>query len=107
MTDNDNDDGPQLMGVNKKVPCTPFEDMSVKKSVEGTGAVKVARIENQKALVSLTVVAASYDLPLSQGDTVLLRGDLFAMPWAKEIHEFNGTKYILVPFDRIEAIVLR
>ena len=95
----------KLSGANKKIPCTPFEDMSVKKSVEGQGTIKVARIENQKALVGLKVLARSLDVPVSPGDTILVRGDLFAMPWAKEVHELDGVKYILVPFDRVEAIL--
>lgn len=89
-----------------RVAVTPFPDMSVKTSLTGTGAVRVARIENRVALVALTAVADG-PLGISKGDTVYVRSANFTSPWAKEVHENIAglTPFILAPEGAIEMVL--
>lgn len=94
----------RLMTTKGKVALDPFPDMSIKTSLSGTGAVKVTRIENKVSLVGLLVRFDTEDNRFRKGQIAYVRGNNYALPWAKEIHEFAGEKYILVPDAAIEAI---
>jgi hypothetical protein len=95
----------RFVTMNKKVAVSPFPDMSVKTSAQGQGAVKVGRIENKVKLVELSVVFPSEDGRFMSGYKVLVRGDLYLQSWAKEIQEFDGCQYILVPESFVEALI--
>lgn len=96
---------PRFVTMNKKVAVSPFPDMSVKTSAQGQGAVKVGRIENKVKLVTLSVLFPSEDGRFAPGSKILVRGDLYLQSWAKEIQEFDGHQYILVPENFVEALI--
>lgn len=88
--------------VNKKLCCTPFQDMSVKKTVMQTkSGIGVGMIESQKALTSLEIL---FENEMGLKGKVWLKSDLFVHPWAKEIHEFEGVKFILVPYEMVSIL---
>jgi hypothetical protein len=94
-----------LNSVKGKVAVASFPDMSVKTTVRGAGSVKVAYIENKTELVHLPVLFYTEDARFGPGDTVLVRGSHFTAPWAKEIFEHDGQKFILVPETYVEAFI--
>jgi hypothetical protein len=87
-----------------KVAVEPFPDMSVKTTAQGAGSVKVARIETKVALVPLKVVWHSEDGRFFPTNTVYVKGSHFTQPWAKEVHEIDGEKFILIPDSVVEAV---
>lgn len=91
------------MTMKGRVALEPFPDMSVKTTTSGAGPVKVVRIENRTALVPLRVVFSCFEGPLVKGLTALVRGNQYTQPWAKEIHEIEGQKFILAPDAVVEA----
>ena len=88
-----------------RVATEPFPDMSVKISRQGVGPVKVARVENQVTLVPLKVLFRSEDGRFLSGQTVYVRGNLYTQPWAKEMQEISGIKFIVVPENFVEVIL--
>jgi hypothetical protein len=94
-----------LKTVKNKVACSPFPDQSVKTSIVGDGAVKAMRIENRSSLAPLKVLYATEDGRWSQGDVVYVHAKQYTQPWAKEVLELAGVKFILVPDTFIECFV--
>lgn len=103
----------KILTYNQKIACQPFPDMSVKTSLQGSGPVKVARIENKVSLVPLKVVASAAsttDFPVQPkaiwpGDTVFIRGSHYTQPWAKEVFTVDGLEpFILVPESAVELV---
>lgn len=92
-----------LISVKGKVGCSPFTDQSVRSSSAGAAGKRVVRIENMVTLTPLRVVLASEEGRFSVGDTVYVSSRLYTHPWAKEEHEIDGVKFILVPETAIEA----
>lgn len=94
----------RLNTKNGKIAVNPFVDTSVKTSLHGTSSIKVARIENKVSLVAADVLFDSEEY--KAGTKVLVRGDLYLQPWAKEVFTFEGVQYILMPKDKVEAVIV-
>jgi hypothetical protein len=113
-----------------KVAVEPFVDASAKtelvfdseltrsmdRQLEKLGAKPerygVAKISNTKTeLVKLKLVAnavfpvATNLVRLQAGAEVLVRASDYAAPWGKEVFEYGGKKFILIPSDRIEMVL--
>lgn len=90
---------------NNKIACKPFPDMSVKTSLQGSGPVKVARIENKVSLVPLEVLVGPAHGGLQPGDTVFVRGSHYTQPWAKEVFTVDQLEpFILIPESAVELV---
>jgi hypothetical protein len=93
-----------------KVAVTPFPDQSVKTAVVGDGLLKAMRIENRASLAALKVLFGTEDGRWSPGYIVYVHAKQYVQPWAKEVLEYAGMKFILVPdtfiecFDAAEAV---
>lgn len=94
-----------------KIACEPFADNSVKTELHGEGAVKVLTVTNTKStLAKLKVV---YDgiytvnghttRIVAPGSYVYVRASDYATPWGKEVLSVEGTRFIMVPFERVEV----
>jgi len=93
------------IGFNKKILCEPMKDTSVKTVLEGSGTVKVARIDNKVSIVSLRVLKeyATERFTMTLDDLVYVRASSYTQPWAKEIFRLeDGTEFILVPESAVE-----
>jgi hypothetical protein len=90
-----------------KIAVTPFPDMSVKTSSQGTGSVKVARIDNKITVVPLTVLFPSEDSRFFTGDVVFVKGNNYTLPWAKDVYEVDGRSFILIPDSVVELVRVR
>jgi len=90
---------------NKKIAVEPFQKTAVETSARGSGSVKVARIENKVELMTLKVVFPTEDNRFRAGMSVLVRGDLFTQPWAKEKHVIGGQEFILLPEQNVEVVL--
>ena len=99
-----NDPDVNLLTPPNLVAVEPFPDMSVKLQSHGDGAIKATRIENKVAGVWLKVIFASENFRFSPGMKVMVHGKQFGMPWAKEVQEFEGRRFILVPEKEIMVI---
>lgn len=93
-----------VYSVKGKVATEPFQDTSVKTSLNGEGSVRVARIENKVSLVPLAVVFDSEDGRWKAGDVVYVKGNLFTQMWAKEFFKTPEDKtFILMPDGCVET----
>ena len=95
---------PQKFSAKGRIATQPFRDMSVKTSINGAGAVKVARIENKVTLTPLMVVFDSEDERVTEGDVILVKSSCYTAPWAKEIYSTGEFEFILVPDGAVEVI---
>ena len=94
-----------LTTTKSKVAVAPFADMSVRTVARGEGAIKVGLVENRSSMTQLAVLFPTADGTYKPGMSILLRSNLYTSPWAKEVQEFEGVKFILVPVDHVEATV--
>jgi hypothetical protein len=94
---------PKFQTRNKKIAVEDFPDRSVKTEQSGTGTIKAVKIQNKTGLVRLKVLFPS-DGGFVQNSFVYVRGELYTQPWARETHEFEGTKFILMPESYVEAV---
>lgn len=89
--------------ANGKVAVEPFKEMAIEK--EQRGGLVMAK--QKGTLTKLRVVfnsgkefvPESYYFP--KGSSVWVRADGYALPWAKEILELDGEKFILIPVDQV------
>lgn len=96
--------------INNKVVVKPFPDNSVKTESTGTGPYRAVRMVNSKTdLVGLKVVYRALIqvngkviADIGPGATGYIRASEYAQPWAKDVFEFNGESFILVPYERFE-----
>jgi len=86
-----------MQTLNNLVACTPFESTSIKVGVKSG----VPFIEQKKGLTQLKVVFEDDCEDFSPGDTVWVRGDAMAHPYAKEVFEVDGKQFILIPRNMI------
>lgn len=95
-----------------KVAAEPFPDTHVKTNLVGEGKFGVAKINNTKTeLVKLKVVVDSGIkgptnelVYLTPDEVVYVRASDYVLPWAKDVFELDGKKFILVPADRVELV---
>lgn len=98
-----------------RVAVEPFPDTHVKTDLIGPGKFGVAKINNTRAeLIRLKVVFRScFSTKVSQiilnPDTasyggIYVRASDYSLPWAKDVFELEGKKFILVPADRVEMV---
>ena len=87
--------------INGKVALEPFQEMEVQK--EQRGGMVVPKQNNSltklKVLIDSGKQLDSTYFPA--GCTVWVRADTFRAPWAKEVYELEGQKFILAPIDQV------
>lgn len=92
-----------------KIAVTPFANKGVEIGKHGDGKYTVSRIDNTKtSLVELKVLiearvvisGESYIVPV--GARILVRASDYSAPWGTEVVEYEGTKMIFYPAERVE-----
>lgn len=84
---------------NGLVAVEPFPSQSVEKAYVG----RLALASQKLALQALKVVLP-YNSKYEVGSTVYVKGDLYVQAWAKEVHEIDGHKFILLPEQYIQLV---
>lgn len=89
-----------------KVAVEPFPDMSVKtETVRAPGAaVGVTRIESKAKIQMLNIIWDSECGRFKRESRVGVKASAFATPWAKEVFEYGGKSFILMPDTFVELI---
>lgn len=85
---------------NKKIACTPFESLAIQKT--GTNFITA---KQKSELMETKVLFPDTEDVYEAGQRVFIRGDAMTLPWTREVFEFQGTKFILVPMDAVQMVV--
>lgn len=88
-----------IYGYNKKIACVPPEQ----KGAELKVAHGMAVIQHRSSLMALRVVFGN-EGGISPGFTIYLPEQLKQQPWASQVYEINGQKFILVPEEQIVLV---
>lgn len=83
-----------IQGCNKKIACEPPDNKGAVTEVNKG----FASVQHRSSLMALKVVFGSAEYPT--GSTVYLPAGA-RPPWAQQVHELNGTKFVLVPEEQI------
>jgi hypothetical protein len=79
--------------LNGKVALEPFASTEIQTKNYGGFAVVAQKVQ----LIPLKVVFGNDEI--QEGQTVYVHGDATKHPFANQIHELDGKKYILVPIS--------
>jgi len=79
------------------VALEPFPVMATEKTTKSG----FTTVKQKTELTALHVVFPTEDHRFLAGDLAHVRADQFTMPWAREIYELDGQKYILAPLNAI------
>ncbi len=86
--------------VGKVLALEPFPTMSIEKDTRSG----FTTIRQKATLTGLRVVFPSEDNRFLAGDTVFVMADNYAQPFAKNVYEQEGKKFILCPEALIQLV---
>lgn len=93
-----------IVAVNGKVACEPFPLMSVEKEQRGGMVVPKQKGTLTKLAVKYTSGKFGQVAYVPRGASVWVRSEQFTLQWAKDVFEWEGVKFILVPEDQIVMV---
>lgn len=82
-----------IQTTNKTVACSPME----KTSIQIDNKHSFATAKQRTGLITLNVLFPNENKTFVPEDMVVVKGDSIAQPWAKEVYDYDGVKFILVP----------
>jgi hypothetical protein len=77
----------------------------IEAQIKGGIATIAQRVELTKSKVLLNYQSES--VSLNPGDYVILKGDAGLTPWAKQVLEFEGLSFVLVPETEIVGYIAK
>lgn len=96
---------PLFFVPNNKVALSPFPTQSVEKENKGGFVV----VKQKVSLTPLRIVFGNENVEGTMvyaptGAVAYVRGDSVTLPWAKEVFEIEGQKFILAPLDAVQLV---